>query len=93
MKTKAKVIRKVSLNGNGFFEIYSNDKFIISVAFRMGESETSIWNQEKNFDQAMLYVKKIESGEGGIEETVYETPDNVESLTEDNTNIHCDGQI
>lgn len=77
---KVKIVRKIEPNGKCWFNVKSvmpsgEETHMQSFSFKIGEPEDSIWNEEKNFADALAIAHRLETEIAIPEETVvYETP-------------------
>ena len=70
------IIKKlIEVDGVCKFNVYADNDLISSHHFKPGQSDESIWNEEKNLNKALEIAKKLEAGQKKIEEVVYQTPD------------------
>jgi hypothetical protein len=78
---KATIKREISPDGKkGFFIVYANDDSVIaSRSYVLGSPDDSIWNEAKNYNEAMAIALKIEAAKNmeALNQTsiVYQTPD------------------
>lgn len=90
---KATIKRTISLEGKHFFKIYSGDKYIACREFKPDAPENNIYNEKKNFDEAIIIAHVIENG-GESSEIIYETPEEVQNtIGNDVTKIDEDENI
>lgn len=78
---KVKVVRSIDISGEAYFFVYADDKLIKSFAFDDSKPNKELWSEEVNKKQALDFAKKIETGEYGKKETIYETNEKDESLS------------
>ena len=71
---KVTVTRKVPVDGQPRFEVRLNGELKRLFVFEIGQSETSIYNEDKNRLRALEIAKEIEAGLEASEDIIYETP-------------------
>lgn len=71
---QVKIVREISLSGSYFFMVYADDNLIQSFSYHPNVPINDIYNEDKNYEAALLLAKYIESGKATITETIYETP-------------------
>jgi hypothetical protein len=71
---KAKITKRYSITG-GHFNVYADEKLIQCYTFRLNVPAADLWNEEKNYQQALELARKIESTVSFNDEEipVYET--------------------
>jgi hypothetical protein len=73
---KVKITKAIKLNGDHFFYVYANDKYITCTYFMPGLEKESSSSEENAFAKIKEIAARLESSNGQeIEETVYQTPD------------------
>ena len=72
------IIKRVIVPGQDpQFQIWGGETLIACKHYKPDAPAGDIWNEQLNMDEAKKIAAQIEAGEKRIEETIYETPDDI----------------
>ena len=66
--------KEIELNGQCWFKVYADGKYVTSFAFKLNVAESNIYNEELAYKEALELAHRIEQGQTKLVETVYKTP-------------------